>query len=195
MRSGRHPKAYHIKFREKSVKLFKFLEGHIRTNMVIQKAVLYSFPQRTSEALSSTDCTSENISLRVLATCYIVIHHVCKLHILRWCSGGLMQWNMDESWTFDFYQEWNAAWLCWAMSIIISCFTSQFLTLYFSNVFWSHVMWVPVTTAWRVLRLRMEERPPMWRVAANKLNNQSRTADEGWPSSLGVGRGANNSTP
>jgi hypothetical protein len=40
--------------------------------------------------------------------------------------------------------------------------------------------------------LRMEERPPIWRVAANKLNKQSRTADEGWSSSLGVGRGANN---
>ena len=39
--------------------------------------------------------------------------------------------------------------------------------------------WVPVTTAWRVLRLRMEERPPIWRVAANILYNQSRTADKG----------------
>jgi hypothetical protein len=28
-------------------------------------------------------------------------------------------------------------------------------------------MWVPVTTAWRVLRLRVEERPPIWRVAVN----------------------------
>jgi len=55
--------------------------------------------------------------------------------------------------------------------------------------------WVPVTTAWRVLRLRTEERPPIWRVAANKLNKQSRTADEGWSSSLGVGRGANNASP
>jgi len=27
----------------------------------------------------------------------------------------------------------------------------------------------------------MEERPPIWRVAANKLNKQSRTADEGCP--------------
>jgi hypothetical protein len=27
--------------------------------------------------------------------------------------------------------------------------------------------WVPVTTAWRVLGLRMEERTPVWRVAAN----------------------------
>jgi hypothetical protein len=30
--------------------------------------------------------------------------------------------------------------------------------------------WVPVTTTWRVLRLRMEERPPIWRMAANILN-------------------------
>jgi hypothetical protein len=32
----------------------------------------------------------------------------------------------------------------------------------------------------------------IWRVAANILNKQSRTDDNGWPSSLGVGRGANN---
>ena len=56
-------------------------------------------------------------------------------------------------------------------------------------------MWVPLTTAWRVLRLRMEGRPPIWRVAANILNKQSRTADKGWSSSLGVGRGANDSSP
>ena len=55
--------------------------------------------------------------------------------------------------------------------------------------------WVPVTTAWRVLRLRMEERPPIWIVASNKLNKQSRTEDEGWSSSLGLGRGANNASP
>jgi hypothetical protein len=35
----------------------------------------------------------------------------------------------------------------------------------------------------------------IWRVAANILNKQSRTADKGWPSSLGVGRGANTSPP
>jgi len=54
--------------------------------------------------------------------------------------------------------------------------------------------WVPVTTAWRDHRLRIEERPPIWRVAANILNKKSRTADKGWSSSLGVGRGANNSS-
>ena len=35
----------------------------------------------------------------------------------------------------------------------------------------------------------------IWRVAANTLNKQSRTADNGWSSSLGVGQGANNSSP
>ena len=43
-----------------------------------------------------------------------------------------------------------------------------------------HDKWVPLTTAWRVLRLRMEERPPIWRVAANILNKQWRTALKGW---------------
>jgi hypothetical protein len=31
-----------------------------------------------------------------------------------------------------------------------------------------------------------------WRVSANILNEQSRTADRGWPSSFGVGRDTNN---
>jgi hypothetical protein len=35
----------------------------------------------------------------------------------------------------------------------------------------------------------------LWKVAANILNNQSRTADKGLSSSLGVGRGANNFSP
>ena len=34
----------------------------------------------------------------------------------------------------------------------------------------------------------------IWRVAANVLKKQSRTADKGWSSSLAVGRGANNSS-
>jgi hypothetical protein len=71
----------------------------------------------------------------------------------------------------------------------ISCLSLWLLTLCFPCD-----KWVPVTTAWRVLRLRMEERSPIWRVAANILNKQSRTADKEWSSSLGVGRGANNSS-
>jgi hypothetical protein len=63
--------------------------------------------------------------------------------------------------------------------------TSHFLKI--------RLKWDPVTTAWRVFRLRMEEQPPIWRVAAKMLNNLSRTADEGWSSSWGVWRGAKNS--
>ena len=55
--------------------------------------------------------------------------------------------------------------------------------------------WVSLTTAWCILRLQMEEWLPIWRVAANILNKQSRAADRGWPSSLGVGQDANNSSP
>jgi hypothetical protein len=52
-----------------------------------------------------------------------------------------------------------------------------------------------VTTAWRVLRLRMEEEAlQFWRAAANILNKQSRKADKRWSSSLRVGSGANNSS-
>jgi len=32
----------------------------------------------------------------------------------------------------------------------------------------------------------MEERPPIWRVAANKLNKQPRTADKGGPPAWGL---------
>jgi hypothetical protein len=54
---------------------------------------------------------------------------------------------------------------------------------------------VPITMARRALRLRMEEQLSIWRVAANILNKQLRTADKGWSSSLGFGRGANKSSP
>jgi hypothetical protein len=40
--------------------------------------------------------------------------------------------------------------------------------------------------------LRMEERAPDME---NILNKESRTADKGWSSSLGVGRGASNPSP
>ena len=39
-----------------------------------------------------------------------------------------------------------------------------------SSVSKTACLWVPVTTAWCVLRLQMEEWPPIWRVAVNKLN-------------------------
>ena len=58
-----------------------------------------------------------------------------------------------------------------------------------------HDKWVPVTRAWHILRLQMEEWPPIWRVAANILNKQLWTASKGWSSSLVVGQGDNNPSP
>ena len=52
-----------------------------------------------------------------------------------------------------------------------------YTVLFFFVINWS------VTTAWRVLRLRLEKRM----VAAYILNKQSRTAGKEWSSSLGFG--------
>ena len=62
-------------------------------------------------------------------------------------------------------------------------------SLFAMSVHLVHDKWVPVTMAWRVLRLRMEERPP------DILNKQLWTADKGWSSSLDVERGAKNYSP
>jgi len=52
---------------------------------------------------------------------------------------------------------------------------------------YSQDKWVPVTTAWHVLRLRMEERPQIWKVAVNTLNKQSRTAEKDGTPTKGLG--------
>ena len=44
---------------------------------------------------------------------------------------------------------------------------------------YSQEQWVPVTMAWPVLSLRMEERPPIWSVAVNVLTKQLQTGDKG----------------
>jgi hypothetical protein len=69
------------------------------------------------------------------------------------------------------------------------------ITWAFLSFRYAQHQWVPVTTAWRVLGLRLNERPRRWRVTANILNKQSRTSEEGWSSSLEIGRDTNNSSP
>jgi hypothetical protein len=67
-----------------------------------------------------------------------------------------------------------------------------FNTLYHSF----HVKWVPCHHS--MARPQVADGGKglqIWRVAVNILNKQSQTANKGWPSSLGVGRGANNSPP
>jgi hypothetical protein len=61
--------------------------------------------------------------------------------------------------------------------VMLHCTFSLLSFLYF-NMTLSCYKWVPVTTAWHVCRLQMEERPPIWRVAVNIFNKQSRTPDK-----------------
>jgi len=51
-------------------------------------------------------------------------------------------------------------------------------------MFFCYEKWAPVTMTWCIFRLWMEERPPIYRVAANILKKQSRTTHDGWSSSL-----------
>jgi len=62
-------------------------------------------------------------------------------------------------------------------------------------MFFCYEKWAPVTMTWCIFRLWMEERPPIYRVAANILKKQSRTTHDGWSSSLEGEWGANNYTP
>jgi hypothetical protein len=79
--------------------------------------------------------------------------------------------------------------MCDLLVLCIKLSTNELIQIVF------HVISGSITTAWRVLTLRLEERPPIWSVAANILNKQSRTSDKGWASRFGVVRGANKFSP
>jgi hypothetical protein len=73
------------------------------------------------------------------------------------------------------------------------CDTKNYFHLYCCT---PHVKWVHCHHG--MARPRVADRGDslqIWRVAANILNKQSRSADSGWSSSLGVGRWANNPSP
>jgi len=76
-----------------------------------------------------------------------------------------------------------------------SAFGRLFPRSFFTVLGTAHYEWDPVTKEWHIFRLWMEERPPIWRVDVNILNKQSRTVNKTWSSKLGVGRGAENSSP
>ena len=98
------------------------------------------------------------------------------ISLYRLCVGPLSTFQSLDNFHYAWYE-------CYAVGGRPYAVLLNFLQLVKKNP----CLWVPVTTAWRILRLWMEEWPPIWRVAANKLNKQSRTADKGWSSSLGLG--------
>ena len=104
---------------------------------------------------------------------------------------GLCFYDFGGQVVFHSYSFWGF----FLLIVVMLHHTFSLLSLLYLNMTLSCDKWVPVNTAWHVLRLHMEEQPPIWRVAANIFNKQSRTADKGWSSSLGFGRGANNCSP
>jgi hypothetical protein len=100
-----------------------------------------------------------------------------------------------------FYDFWGTGcfpfllvWGFFLLVVVMLHRTFSLLSLLYLNMTLSHDKWAPVTTAWRILGLQMEEQPPIWRVDANILNKQYWTAYKGRSSSLAVGRGAKNSS-
>ena len=92
--------------------------------------------------------------------------------------------------SYDYSTVITVARTCLNGTLHIHCFSCLIFSLYCLIIRDNQILITTallITTARRVLRLRMKELSPIWRVAANKLNKQSRTADEGWFSSLGVG--------
>jgi hypothetical protein len=91
-----------------------------------------------------------------------------------------------------------------SMVLILNLQSSRFLcgpivhisNIHFPVIWKCHVSWAPLHHG--MARPQVADGGDglrIWRVAANILNKQSRPADKGWSSSLGVGRGANDSTP
>jgi hypothetical protein len=78
------------------------------------------------------------------------------------------------------------AWFCYVVGREKRIFNENGFSIPRKYILWGFIVffnnkWVPVNTARRVLRLRMEERPPIWRVAANILNKQFRRPTRGGP--------------
>jgi len=80
----------------------------------------------------------------------------------------------------------------WQICLWLQHSSAQCFPLLFCIFNYSTMISGSGTTAWRVFRLWMEERLPIWMVAANISSKQSQTTEEGWSFSLGVVQSANN---
>jgi len=69
--------------------------------------------------------------------------------------------------------------LSYMRSVIDRNVVMQRTIIYIYIYICTHDKWVLATTAWHLLRMRLDERPPIWRVSANIFNKQLRTAEKG----------------
>ena len=112
----------------------------------------------------------------------------CNYCILAWFLGSEKR-NHSSSKQFLWCFSSHRPRLSLALVVILSLMFSQALLMSSLSFKFSKAdKCVPVTTSWRVLGSRKEERLPIWRVAASILNKQLQTANKSWFSSLGVGR-------
>jgi len=107
--------------------------------------------------------------------------------IITACLGNnkkhtLSRWSHESIFNYlNLNHKTNSLWVKNNKNLLFSNRQFIFLRLDWWNKQWfcHAAKWIPVTTARRVRGLRMAERSPIWRVAANILNYQSRTADKG----------------
>jgi hypothetical protein len=108
-------------------------------------------------------------------------------------------WNFLQT-SIYYFNRWNQASYLKGMSVWLispSCTSWRYQFTKFSFALWLCPMISGSLSPWHGASSGCGWRNglQLWRVAANILNKQSRTADKGWSSSLGVGRGANNYSP
>jgi len=105
---------------------------------------------------------------------------------------------MHFSYTEEVNQLWSTRLFCYQCCLALMFIGGLFQTamVIMTRINWEiRDKWVPVTTASGFLRLRIEERSPIWREATNIFNKQLQTADRWSSSNLGVGRSVDNSSP
>jgi hypothetical protein len=124
-------------------------------------------------------CPPPFLILSQLDPVHTLTFHSLKIHlnIVLLSMPGSPKWSLSHRLPHQ-----NPVYASPLLSIRATC-PAHLILLDTPEQYW----WVPVTTAWRFLRLRMEELSPIWRVVANILNKQSRTSDKGCSSSLGLG--------
>jgi hypothetical protein len=99
--------------------------------------------------------------------------------VLVWDLSSVIPWSVR----YDAENWWNGV-----LRNTLECihFRNAFLTT-------SHVRWIACHRGMaRPQVANVGDGLQIWRVAANMLNKQSRTAEKGWSSSLWFGHGSNN---